>query len=169
MRSPRPQARRRRNSEFFNRPMCAQGHPSHHPIVSFSTDTTDQKTNPPSRISIPPTKTGNKYYISIIIYHPFESQSCSKLRRLLPALGTMMARQHFASQVPSGTLQGRLQVLRAGGLKRARYGLYVTPPHSEEVLLGLGDLWNRCGSTKITFTCIWRLNMTIYRRVEYTK
>eukprot|EP00435_Cladocopium_sp_Y103_P019800 s779_g4.t2 len=54
---------------------------------------------------------------------------------LLPALGTMMARHHFASQVPKGTLQGRLQVLRAGGLKRPRYGLYVTPPHSEEVLL----------------------------------
>ncbi|CAL1156790.1 unnamed protein product [Cladocopium goreaui] len=56
---------------------------------------------------------------------------------LLPALGTMMARHHFASQVPRGTLQGRLQVLRAGGLglKRPRYGLYVIPPHSEEVLL----------------------------------
>ena len=133
---PRPQARKRRNSEFFNRPMCAQ-RPSHlpnYPIISphSNTDTTgDQKaTNPPeekSSLRERPAKI------------QFQLQFFSKLRRLLPALGTMMARHHFASQVPRGTLQGRLQVLRAGGLglKRPRYGLYVIPPHSEEVLLGL--------------------------------
>ena len=132
---PRPQARKRRNSEFFNRPMCAQ-RPSHlpnYPIISphSNTDTTgDQKANPPeekSSLRERPAKI------------QFQLQFFSKLRRLLPALGTMMARHHFASQVPRGTLQGRLQVLRAGGLglKRPRYGLYVIPPHSEEVLLGL--------------------------------
>eukprot|EP00913_Durusdinium_trenchii_P003602 g3333.t1 len=54
---------------------------------------------------------------------------------LLPALSTLMSRHHFASQrLGHGTLQGR--VLRAaGGLKRPRYGLYVTPPCAEEVLL----------------------------------
>lgn len=56
---------------------------------------------------------------------------------LLPALSTLMSRHHFASQrLGHGTLQGRVQVLRAaGGLKRPRYGLYVTPPCAEEVLL----------------------------------
>ena len=132
---PRPQARKRRNSEFFNCPMCAQ-RPSHlpnYPIISphSNTDTTgDQKANPPeekSSLRERPAKI------------QFQLQFFSKLRRLLPALGTMMARHHFASQVPRGTLQGRMQVLRAGGLglKRPRYGLYVIPPHSEEVLLGL--------------------------------
>ncbi|CAJ1361245.1 unnamed protein product [Effrenium voratum] len=54
----------------------------------------------------------------------------------LPALGNLAARQRFA-QLPlhSGTLRGRVEVLRAGGLKRPRYGLYVCHPGSEEILL----------------------------------
>lgn len=75
--------------------------------------------------------------------HPDAKPKCRKRHSdffkrllLLPPLTTLMERHHFAARgLSHGTLQGRVQVLRAGGFKRPRYGLYVTPPGGEEVLL----------------------------------
>ena len=108
---------------------------------------TDVDESPIEPVSPSPVSASVEVNVDAEASEPAEQGAVRKARRrrnseffdcplLLPALGTMMARHHFATQVTTtGTLQGRVQVLRAGGLKRPRYGLYVTPPCSEEGLL----------------------------------